>query len=325
MNRSATAHERPVAIVGCGVLGQSWAVAFLRAGRDVALFDRVPAAVSRAQAVIGQRLEDIERDAGRPLDFGRVHAHLDLRTALTDASYVQESTREQLESKREVFADLERHAAPDCILSSSTSSLRATDFTGQLQGRGRCVVVHPLNPPHLLPAVEVIPSEWTSAPTLDATVSTMRDIGQAPLVVNVEGEFPLTRLQAAVLDESIRLVQEGVLSPDDVDTAIRDGLGIRWALLGPFETVDLNAAGGFAAFVHEYGSMFEQLLARRNVATSHWHERTVATIEGARRAETPLSELPDRARLRDASLLALRAHLGRFNASRTQNPTEEHS
>ncbi len=246
--------ERIAAIVGAGLIGRAWAVVFARAGWTVRLFDAVPAQLAAARQQIAQSLTE-QQQAGTSR---RTHARRSTRIApctrlsqaLTDAAWVQENLPEEVAIKRTAFAEFDRLASPDAILASSTSAIVASQFTADLAGRARCLVAHPVNPPHLVPVVEFCGAPWTSEATLDRARTTMASLGQVPVVVRREIEgFVLNRLQGALLSEAMRLVADGVVSPDDLDKTMRDGLGMRWSFMGPFETIELNAPGGVAGLL----------------------------------------------------------------------------
>ena len=147
---------------------------------------------------------------------------------------MQENLPEEVAIKRTAFAELDRLASPDAILASSTSAIVASQFTADLAGRARCLVAHPVNPPHLVPVVELCGAPWTSEATLDRARVTMASLGQVPIVVRREIDgFVLNRLQGALLTEAMRLVADGVVAPDDLDKTMRDGLGLRWSFMGP--------------------------------------------------------------------------------------------
>ena len=170
-----------------------------------------------------------------------------LEEALDGASHVQESTPEDVGVKRHVFSRLDALAPADAVLASSTSAILPSRFTEALPGRGRVLVVHPINPPYLIPAVEIVPAPWTDAAVVERTAALMRSAGHAPIVMKREIDgFVMNRMQGALLEEAFRLVAEGYASIEDVDIGIRDGLALRWSFIGPFETIDLNAPGGVA-------------------------------------------------------------------------------
>jgi L-gulonate 3-dehydrogenase len=167
-----------------------------------------------------------------------------------------------LDIKRSTFAALDAAAPAHCVLASSTSAIVASLFTEALAGRARCIVAHPVNPPHLAPVVELCGAPWTSDATKARAREVMLGVAQVPVDVKREIDgFVLNRLQVALLTEAFRLVQDGVVSPQDLDRTICDGLGLRWAFMGPFETIELNAPGGIADYCERYVPWFRRYLA----------------------------------------------------------------
>ena len=150
---------------------------------------------------------------------------------------------------------MDRIALDTAILASSTSAMDMTDIAKGIERATRCIVAHPTNPPHIVPAVEVLGGKDTSPEIVEATAKFLTAVGQTPVVLNffVEG-FLLNRLQSALVREAFNLVQSGVAEPDAVDAVVRDGLGLRWALMGPFGVGNTNADGG----VREYFTRFRQ-------------------------------------------------------------------
>ena len=158
---------------------------------------------------------------------------------------MQENGPETAAAKRAIFADLDGAAPPAAILASSTSFIPASQFSEGLPGRARCLVGHPVNPPHLVPVVELCGAPWTAPETIARARTLYESARQAPITVNREiFGFVLNRLQGVLLAEAFRLVGEGVVSPQDLDVTLKDGLGLRWSFMGPFETIELNAPGG---------------------------------------------------------------------------------
>ena len=252
-----------VAIVGAGLIGRAWAVLFARAGWQVRVSD--PSAEVRA--ALAERLaEDVDILARHGLcdeaaaTLARVECVASLREAVHDAGFVQENGPEDVDVKRAVFAELDAAAPPDAVLASSTSAIVASRFTAGLAGRARCLVGHPVNPPHLVPVVELCPSEWTDAAVVERAGEVYRSIGQVAVTVRREIDgFVLNRLQGALLAEAFRLVRDGVISPEDLDHVVKDGLGTRWSFMGPFETIDLNAPGGLPDYLARYGGFYARL------------------------------------------------------------------
>lgn len=295
---------RHIALIGAGVVGSSWALVFGRAGRDVTVYDPDPASLETVGLFIRDSLYDkAERDAV----MERVTTTTSLEAALRGVTYVQESAPERLNVKQALYADLDRLAAPDVILASSTSGFPASSFTEPLTHRQRCVVVHPINPPHLIPLVEIVPAPWTAPDVVARAAALMREVGQSPVMLKHEiAGFLVNRLQSAILSEAFRLIEDGVCDTEDVDRAVSDGLGRRWAFLGPFETIDLNASNGIAEYCHKLGPMYFDL-AKDQADPRPWGPELVATIERQLRTRTPADRLVERRLWRDAQLVRLDA------------------
>jgi 3-hydroxyacyl-CoA dehydrogenase len=238
----------------------------------------------------------------------RVGYFTELDDALAGVEWVQENLPEMVDVKRDVYARLDCGAPPAAILASSTSAIPASRFTEPLAGRARCLVAHPVNPPHLVPVVELCGSRWTAPATVERARNVMEDIGQVPIVVKREFEgFILNRLQGALLSEALRLVGDGYVSPQDLDKTVRDGLGLRWSFIGPFATIELNAPGGVADYCARYGP-FYRALASDPPAPTVWDVENVQQV--ASQLDPPLTQEQRDARMRwrDARLLALRRH-----------------
>ncbi|MFD2032371.1 3-hydroxyacyl-CoA dehydrogenase family protein [Ancylobacter dichloromethanicus] len=187
----------------------------------------------------------------------------------------------------------------------STSGFPASVFTEGLNSAARCLVAHPINPPHLIPLVELIPAPWTATATLDFTRDLMRDLGQSPITLTREiNGFVVNRLQSALLGEAFRLVEDGICTPEEVDAAVADGLGLRWCFMGPFATIDLNAANGVAEYCTNLGPMYYGL-AREQADPREWTPELVGSIEAKMRAQVPAQDLPARRQWRDRFLAAI--------------------
>ena len=254
-----------VAIIGAGLIGRSWANVFARAGWQVQVWDPSIEQRELAQGQIALSLRELEAH-GLVADARAAAAHVvvvhTLKEAVQGAAYVQESGPENLEVKLATFAALDAAVAPRCVLGSSTSAIVASKFTEALSCRSRCLVAHPVNPPHLVPVVELCGAPWTSDETKARAREVMQSVGQVPIAVKREIDgFVLNRLQVALLTEAFRLVQDGVVSPQDLDDTVRHGLGLRWAFMGPFETIELNAPGGIADYCERYVPWFRRYVA----------------------------------------------------------------
>ena len=301
-----------IALVGGGLIGQAWAIVFGRAGYEVMLFDADPAALEQARRNIAARLDDLANlglveDGAAALD--RVRYAATLGEALASADYVQESTPERVEVKRALFEELDRMAAPDAILASSTSGITASSFTEGLAGRQRCLVAHPINPPFVTPLVEICPAPWTDPAVVERTHALMVAVGQAPIRLRREIQgFVANRMQGALIGAALRMVADGVVDAEDIDIAIRHGIGLRWSFMGPFETIDLNAPGGIADYLKRYGALY-QAIEREQATPLDWSdEALIDKVEEQRRARLRAPRLGERSVWRDRRLMALAAH-----------------
>jgi 3-hydroxyacyl-CoA dehydrogenase len=298
-----------VAVVGAGLIGRAWSLAFARAGLTVALWDPAEGAAEATRAALPGVLDDLARagllDEPAAAVAARVSAAPSLAAALDGAGHVQENAPERLEAKRPLYAELDRLAAPETVLASSTSGLPPSAISDGLDGRARCLVAHPINPPYLVPAVEIVPAPWTAPEAVERARDLMSRIGQSPIVMarEIDG-FVMNRLQGALLDEAFRLVAEGYASAEDVDRGVRDGLGLRWAFMGPFETIDLNAPKGVRDYVERYDGLY-QTLAGDHRKRADWAGEVLDRIEAERRALLPEERLSERQLWRDRRLMAL--------------------
>jgi 3-hydroxyacyl-CoA dehydrogenase len=300
-----------VAVIGAGLIGRAWSIVFARSGFDVALWDPMPLQIEAAMTFIADRLPELReagllaRDPSAVME--RIHPMHSLWEAVRDVEHVQENGPERLPDKQALFAELDRAAAPDAVLASSTSGIPASAFTEPLNGRARCLVAHPVNPPYLIPLVELCPAPWTSDETVQRTRALMERAGQVPATVKKEmAGFALNRLQGALLAEAFRLLADDVISPADLDALVKHGLGLRWSFMGPLETIDLNAPGGLADYCTRYGPLYAEL--QEQMKPREWDQALISRLHEARRAELPANMMPVRQEWRDRRLMALLSH-----------------
>lgn len=302
-----------IAIVGTGFVGRAWAITFARAGHQVVLWDQDSAAPEKAIAFIRAALPELaangllgDRTSEAVLAGISVAASLD--RALDGVIHVQENTPELVDLKRVVFAELDRLAPPEAVLASSSSGILPSKFTEGLAGRQRCLVVHPLNPPYVIPAAEIVPAPWTAPEVVERTRLLFQSIGQAPIVMKRELDgFIMNRLQGAILEEAFRLVADGYASAEDIDIGIREGLALRWSFMGPFETIDLNAPGGVRDYVARYQPLYE-LIFTQGRTRADWSGPVLDRVEAERRAKLAEADFGRRHLWRDRRLMALAAH-----------------
>jgi 3-hydroxyacyl-CoA dehydrogenase len=300
-----------MAIVGAGLIGRAWASIFARAGWSVRLYDSVEGQAARCHALCREALAQLARHGLCDDPDGalaRISVAPTLAGALAGVSFVQENGPEKVDVKQAIYAELDGLAPPDAILASSTSAIVASKFTEGLKGRHRCLVAHPVNPPHLVPVVELCGAPWTSPEVIARAGEVYRGIGQVPIIVKKEIEgFILNRLQGALLTESMKLVGEGYVSPQDLDHVIADGLGLRWSFLGPFATIELNAPGGIPDYVARY-SAFYQRLAADPASPAAWTGEGAARVADEWGRKPDAAEVERRSKARDERLAALQAH-----------------
>ncbi|MEO6565940.1 MAG: 3-hydroxyacyl-CoA dehydrogenase [Casimicrobiaceae bacterium] len=299
------------AIIGAGLVGRAWAMVFARAGWTVHLYDAAAGQVEAAQGFIATSLAE-QQAMGLTDDAAAASARIlpapTLEDAIAGAAWVQENLPEILALKVEVFTALDRAAAPGTVLASSTSAIPASQFTETLAGRARCIVAHPVNPPHLVPVVELCGAPWTTRATLDRAYAVMSAIGQVPVVVKRElPGFVLNRLQGALLTEAMRLVGEGYITPADLDKTISAGLGLRWSFLGPFATIELNAPGGVPDYCARYSEFYRQL-AKAPAGPESWSAANAAQVADAMGTSFNAAQRDARMQWRDRRLMALARH-----------------
>ncbi len=303
-------------MVGAGLIGRAWAAIFARAGWQVRLYDPVAGQAEKCHALCREALLQLNRHglADDPEGaLARITPVSSLADAVAGVSIVQENGPENVDLKREIYAELDLLAPPDAILASSTSAIVASKFTEVLKGRHRCLVAHPVNPPHLVPVVELCGAPWTAPDVIERAGAIYRAIGQVPIIVKKEIEgFILNRLQGALLTESMKLVGEGYVSPQDLDHVVKNGLGLRWSFLGPFETIELNAPGGIPDYIARY-SGFYQRLAADPAPPSAWQGAGAARVAQEWGRTPDADEVLDRSKMRDERLAALQAHKKNFN------------
>ncbi|MFG1346671.1 3-hydroxyacyl-CoA dehydrogenase [Xanthobacter autotrophicus DSM 431] len=300
-----------VALVGGGSMGVGWAIVFARAGLTVRVHDAsaavrravLPAVAERLAALAAHGLlAEVPREV-----MARVSVADSLAAALDGAVHVQENVPERLDLKTSLFRAMDELARPDAVLASSTSSLPASEFAGDLPGRARCLVAHPANPPHLLPIVEIVPAPFTDPEVAERTRALMARVGQAPVVLKREvNGFIYNRLQGAVLREAYWMLKEGIADVADIDRVMTSGLGLRWSIVGPFETADLNYRGGLEEHARRMGERYRQMGAEHG-QPDEWDDALVARAAAERRALLPLEEWDARVAWRDARLMAASA------------------
>lgn len=272
------------ALVGTGVIGRSWSRVFVRGGCRVRLYDPDPEQAKRALRWFH---EDVALDVREGFVTkedevawrDRVTAHADLREALTGAGYVQESGPERIDLKRAIYEAMDQAAEKDAILASSTSALDVNEFAGAVKGAWRCITAHPVNPPHIVPLVEVQSSAKTTPEVQAKTIEFLAHCGQKPVVLKryING-FLLNRIQAAVVREAFHLAESGVADAEAIDSVIKDGLALRWAFIGNFGANHLNAPEGIGQYFGRYADAYRSMIGDLNNAPPAFEKDVMSRI-----------------------------------------------
>ncbi len=238
-----------VAVIGPGRIGRQIALAFALGGCEVLLVDIKARPERDAHVALADARREIARDLALMAEE-RVIAEGDAAAALrriedrvglgdlTDYGFIQEALPESAGLKRQLFKDLADAAAPDAIVASTSSTISPSDLMDAVDRPERFLVAHWLNPAHVIPLVEVVPSPRTAPATVTRTLALLERLGKVPVRCGDSPGFIGPRLQVLLMNEAVRLVEEGVATPEDVDKAFRAGMGFRYASVGIFEFID---------------------------------------------------------------------------------------
>ena len=300
-----------IAVVEASVASRVWAVVFAKAGFQVSIYEGSSDQGAETLRIIRARLADL-KFYGQLVDpadavFARISIAGTLEEALEGAFHVQESGTDTAEAKIEIFARLDRIAAPDTVLASSTSTVFPSIFSENVPGRQRCIVVHPVQPPYGVRAVEVIPGKWTSPDVVARSRALVERCGLVPIMIQREAAgYVINSLQVALACEAFRLVAEGVASPEDVEAVVREGLGPRWSFMGPFVTAGINAPGGIAGFFRGQAEFYGKVRAGQTpVALT---PELIGKVHEALSGVLNPANVQERREWRDRRLMALAQH-----------------
>lgn len=294
-----------IAVIGAGTIGASWAAIFLARGFDVAATDPGPNAESFARRFIDNAWPTLEAlgwvvPGASPQRFS---FHASVAAAVKGASFVQENGPEREDLKIALFAEIDAALPPEAVIASSSSGLLISRVTAKCKHPERCVIGHPFNPPHLIPLVEVVGGDKTSADVIAKAMEFYRAIGKHPIHIKKEVRGHVAnRLQAALWREAVHLVAEGVVSVADADAAVAFGPGLRWALMGPHLTFHLaGGEGGMTHFMHHLAGPLQSWMD--DLGTTRLTEPVQQLIIDGVAQEAGSRSIPDLQKWRDRKLI----------------------
>jgi len=307
-----------IGIVGSGLIGKSWAMIFASVGYNVMLYDVEPQQVTTAIESITRELKQFEDEGtlrGDKLSAAEqanlITGTSSLQQCVQNCVYVQECVPENLDLKIKVWKQIDEVVKPETILASSTSCIVPSKISADLKNKERFIVAHPCNPPYHTPMVELVPAPWTDEYTRSTTRNLMAEAGQGPVSLSRElPGFVLNRMQYALLNECFRLIQDDVVTPQDLDVVMKDGMGMRYAFMGPMETIHLNA-DGTQNYCDRYGETIYNVSSDSGPTPSCWRQEscedkaTIAKIHAMMCETVGESELGARRLWRDQRLAAL--------------------
>ncbi|RUS78411.1 hypothetical protein EGW08_013825 [Elysia chlorotica] len=300
-----------IGVIGSGLIGRSYTMLFISAGYNVTLFDILAEQTHAAKKDIWDQLKALEKQnllrgtLTPEKQFELIATTESLEECVRGAFFVQECVPERLEIKRNVWAKVDKMVDPSVIMSSSTSALLPSAISEGLANKNRFIVSHPTNPPFYAPATEVVPASWTDEDVKEKTIALLKEVGQIPVVLNREIKgFVLNRIQYAIMGECYRLIRDGIVSPEDVDTIMSQGLGMRYAFMGPWETAYLNATG-----MMHYGEAYSDMIFNIQQDFGPPERMEGPTLEyineSMRKLAGPEEDIQERRRWRDRRLTAL--------------------
>jgi 3-hydroxyacyl-CoA dehydrogenase len=257
--------NRAVALVGLGLVGRSWLRVFTRVGFPTRVWDPDPEQVDAGWNSLKEDLKLARKYQGLRKAVARSQRELvtrceTLEEAVAGAAYVQECTLGRLEAKRKLFAAMDQASGPRAILATSSAAFDLGSITSQVASRGRCVIAHPVQLPHLLPAVEICPGPETEPAVVRRTLRFMSVIGLEPIPVRrfIVG-LVADRLRAALLREALHIVAEEIADAPAVDNSVKQGVGMLWAVAGPFSASAHPDDGGLREQLAEQAVAYKAL------------------------------------------------------------------
>lgn len=298
-----------IGICGAGLIGASWAIGFANAGFKSFVHDSNQDSLKNFEKISDQLLQDI-KILDPKVEPEKIKSNIilgcNIEEICKDSILIQESIIEDLEAKKQIFKELDKLSSKQTILASSSSYLLISKISELVEHRNRCINAHPALPPHVVPFVEVVGSDHTSKEIVQSAINIYKRANYAAIVVNKETEgFVLNRLQGALLNEAVRLHEGGYASMEDIDIALKHALGIRWAFMGPFEIMDLNAPEGIKDSFTRYKSGIQNLAKEQN-SVPDYSEEYLNKLEFEQRNRLSYSERSIRIEKRNKMIALIR-------------------
>ena len=298
-----------IGICGAGLIGASWAIGFANAGYKSLVYDNNPDSFKNFENVFDKLIKDLII-INPDLNVEKIKLGIKLNCSIEeickDSILIQESIIEDLEEKKKIFIILDKLSSKNTILASSSSYLLISKISENIINRHRCINAHPALPPHVVPFVEVCGSLETSPEIIQKALSLYKKANYASIIINKETEgFVLNRLQGALLNEAVRLHEGGYASMDDIDIALKHALGIRWAFLGPFEIMDLNAPDGIKDSFSRYKTGIQNLAKEQNTVPEY-SDDYLNRLEEEQRKRLAFSDRPKRIEKRNQMIALIR-------------------
>ena len=298
---------KTVAVIGTGTIGASWTALFLAHGLDVVASDPAEGAEGRLKAFVERALPDARPET--PMKQGRLTFVASAEDAVSRADLVQENAPERADLKADLIARLEAAMPAHCFIASSTTALTHSTIAAKARDKSRVIVAHPFNPPHIVPLVELVGAR-PDDPAITRAYAFYKSLGREPIVLKKEAIGHLAnRLQAAIVREALYILEQGIADVEDIDKAMKFGPGLRWAFMGPFETVHLGGgAGGMRHYLkHLFPSQAQRWASLGTPKVTE--ELKTRMLEGVDRMTAGKSMAEQEAR-RDAVLKAVLSALG---------------
>ena len=298
-----------IGICGAGLIGASWAIGFANAGFKSFVHDSNQDSLKKFEKISDQLLQDIKILDPKVVPEkikSNIILGCNIEEICKDSILIQESIIEDLEAKKQIFKELDKLSSKQTILASSSSYLLISKISELVEHRNRCINAHPALPPHVVPFVEVVGSDHTSKEIVQSAINIYKRANYAAIVVNKETEgFVLNRLQGALLNEAVRLHEGGYASMEDIDIALKHALGIRWAFMGPFEIMDLNAPEGIKDSFTRYKNGIQNLAKVQNTVPDY-SEEYLNKLDKEQRQRLAYQDRPDRIKKRNKMIALIR-------------------